>query len=35
MVEFNKVMEREKNDAIVELFFRERLARRLVISLED
>ena len=28
-------MDREKSDEIVELFFRERLARRLVIALED
>ena len=35
LVEFNKVLEKEKNDGIVEFFFRERLARRLVISLDD
>ena len=35
LVEFNKALDREKSDQIVELFFRERLARRLVIGLED
>ena len=35
LVEFNKQMEREKNDAIIEYFYREKLARRLVLSLED
>jgi len=35
LVEFNKVMEREKDDAIIEYFYREKLARRLVISLDD
>ena len=35
LVEFNKVVDREKNDAIIEYFFREKLVRRLVICLED
>ena len=35
LAEFNKVLEKEKSNAIVEFFFREKLARRLVISLDD
>jgi hypothetical protein len=35
LAEFSKVLEKEKSNAIVEFFFRERLARRLVISLDD
>ena len=35
LVEFSKAMDKESSDSVVELFFRERLARRLVISLED
>jgi len=35
LAEFSKVLEKEKSNAIVEFFFREKLARRLVISLDD
>jgi len=35
LVEFNKVIEREQNKEVIEYYFREKLARRLVIALED
>jgi len=35
LVEFNKVIEKEKNEKVIEFFYRERLARRLVIALDD
>lgn len=35
MVEFNKVIDKERNEKVIEFFYRERLARRLVIALED
>jgi len=35
LVEFNKIIEREKNEKVIEFFYRERLARRLVIAPED
>lgn len=35
LVEFNKVAERERDDKIIAYFYREKLARRLVIGLED
>lgn len=35
LVEFNKVMDREKDDVVIEYYYREKLARRLVIALDD
>jgi len=35
LVEFNKVIDKERNEKVIEFFYRERLARRLVIALED
>ena len=33
--EFNKVIERERSNEVIELFFRDKLVRRLIIGLED
>jgi hypothetical protein len=35
LLEFNKSLNAEKDDKIVEYFYRERLVKRLVIILED
>jgi hypothetical protein len=35
LVEFNKAASQEKNEQVLAYFFREKLARRLVIGLED
>ena len=35
LVAFNKVCSSEKNDQIIEYFFREKLVRRTIVCLED